>query len=336
MDEKSFLECGVLVDAGDKRCIVGWGKRTWKKTGDISFYAPDFFLETEEPWFTHEHTAIYRFDELLALLKPNAFQCSIKWTNAAKSTFNTAFNSFRSGPLQKVVPYVFEEAKHQMESPILLNSLCSLLTYAQTHAVHPYGFWDKNNGMLGATPEFLFKLSGNDLTTVAVAGTCPIGEADSMLHDSKLLHEHHLVVQGIKESISQYGNFHVGTTQVQKYTKHCHLITPLALELSKNISLEEIIPLLHPTPALGAYPREEGRLWLEEYNQLIPRERFGAPFGFINKNESSCLVAIRNIQWNNQKIKLGAGCGIVHASESETEWNEILLKIKSIKDILAV
>ena len=337
-----FLQCGAIVDTGKGTCIIGWGKRTWfdKPSENITFYFPDFFLSSAQPWFTHEFTAELTKDELLELLKHPISHHSISWKNSAKSQFQQTFESlqlkFKSGILQKAVPYIFEEAIGELKGNKLSHSLQSLLAYATKYPVYPYGFWNEHEGMLGATPELLFRIKGNLLDTVACAGTCTLEEADHILQDAKQLHEHNLVVEGIRESLLRLGEFKKGETFVQKYTKLCHLITPIKVNLSRPTTADEVTQLLHPTPALGAYPREEGMKWLREFNRVMPRGRFGAPVGYSRLGESTCYVAIRNVQWKEEKLKLGAGCGIVSASQVESEWNEILLKIKSIKDILAL
>lgn len=337
-----FLKCGAIVDTGKGTCIIGWGKRTWldKPSEDITFYFPDFFLSSIQPWFTHEFTAEFTKDELLELLKQPISHHSISWKNSAKPQFQQTFESLqlkiKSGILQKAVPYIFEEAIGELKGYKLSQSLQSLLIYATKHPVYPYGFWNEHEGMLGATPELLFRITGILLETVACAGTSNLEEADHILQDAKQLHEHNLVLEGIRESLSGLGEFKKGETFVQKYTNLCHLITPISVKLNTFVTDDQATQLLHPTPALGAYPREEGMKWLREFNQVMPRDRFGAPVGYARPSESTCYVAIRNVQWKEEKLKLGAGCGIVPASQVESEWNEILLKIKSIKDILAL
>jgi menaquinone-specific isochorismate synthase len=47
-------------------------------------------------------------------------------------------------------------------------------------------------------------------------------------------------------------------------------------------------------------------------------------------------VAIRNAQWFEGSIHIGAGCGIVPQSLLKNEWKEIQLKMQSIKNILGL
>ena len=91
-----------------------------------------------------------------------------------------------------------------------------------------------------------------------------------------------------------------------------------------------------PTPPIFDY-KAEGMNWLENYQKKIDRKRYGAPVGFCLPNGNcSCYVAIRNAQWSEGKMKIGAGCGIVPQSKLDLEWDEIQLKVKSIKNILGL
>ena len=98
---------------------------------------------------------------------------------------------------------------------------------------------------------------------------------------------------------------------------------PIEVILEQPIDFKAATTALHPTPALGAFPKEAGFTWLENYNQQMPRGRYGAPVGCLLNNQATCIVAIRNVQWKGSQAKIGAGCGIVKESVLENEWNEI-------------
>ena len=105
-----------------------------------------------------------------------------------------------------------------------------------------------------------------------------------------------------------------------------------ALELhpTKAFDFNNYVKKLHPTPALGAFPKKAGAEWLLGYQKKVDRKSYGAPFGYYHppSQKVTCIVAIRQIQWGNRKIRIGAGCGVIAQSSLEKEWQEILLKIK--------
>jgi menaquinone-specific isochorismate synthase len=335
--------------------LLGWGKRTWYKAPSKepkvpSYYFPDFFLEKEEPWFTHEHNQEISIQELIECIKKeieiSAIKSSnIQWRNPYYSKFQSTFkelkSKFQAKELDKAVPYVFEIAEQKMERNQLIASLKSLLTYSLGNPVHIYGFWDKTGGMLGATPEILFKfINSKTLETVACAGTINArGDVSTLLTDPKELHEHQLVVDGMREALSPFGTVRMEPIHLLRLSRLVHLATPILAELNSHaFTFEQIVKALHPTPAVGTFPSLQGKQWLAEYQTEIERGRFGAPSGFVfPKNEkASCYVSIRNVQWTEKALTIGAGCGVVAESDCEREWAEINLKLQAIKEMLAL
>ena len=54
------------------------------------------------------------------------------------------------------------------------------------------------------------------------------------------------------------------------------------------------------------------------------------------KEQSFCVVAIRNVQFINGKAYIGSGCGLVKESQIEKEWKELKKKRQFIKKILNI
>lgn len=327
--------------------MIAWGKRTWLENAHDhlpSFYFPDFFLKDTYPWFTHENYGEISIKQLFDLLLTLSVSVSktIQWHNSHHNFFNAAFGDlqkkFMNGELKKAVLFVAENAETSMVHSRLVNSLKAILKYIQHNPVHVYGFWDEKEGMLGATPETLFRCNTHGLLeTMACAGTKKISEDQStLLSDHKELYEHDLVVQGITQSLSPYGKVTAGNLQLLKLPYLMHLVTPLSLELQNQLPFQELVEALHPTPALGTFPKEKGMQWLQEYHQHINRSRFGAPAGYFlpKASQSTCYVAIRNIQWKDARMTIAAGCGVVAESQCGREWAEINLKLNAIKKML--
>lgn len=346
----SFTECGSIIRIDIDKYLVGWGKRTWLEKMQNSsapfFYFPDFFLEHSIPWFQHEHTAIFSYENLRAHIPNSISPYTIAWRNPHFKLFENTFqelqNSFIIGSLKKAVPYVFEESDSTIDQKKLSFSLGKMLSYTQPIPLHVYGFWDKHEGILGASPEILFKYSGQHtglIETIACAGTKNNKDTQNdFLNDPKEIKEHQIVVQGIIDSLSPYGKVKTGQMRILQLPKLSHLITPIEVEVNGKMDFFSIVNALHPTPALGAFPQKEGRMWLKSYQQKMHRKRYGAPVGFIlpEEKQARCIVGIRNVQWDSQGSKIGGGCGIVPESILEKEWQEICLKISSIKELLSL
>lgn len=342
-----WINCGSLLSISSDKLILGWGKRKWLSAPDQSnpsFYFPDYFLQNATPWLVHQHYLQISIPQLLVYLTAISDLSGEKhvWRNPYRELFNKIFEELqkeiKDGLLKKAVPFVIESAKRSMDKVQLVKSLKRLLAYALDHPVSLYGFWGDREGMLGASPELLFKFDNQGLLkTMACAGTKnATQDSKAFLSDSKELYEHKLVIQGIKKALRPLGKVVIGKLQLLKLSQLVHLATPLSLQFSRALSFQEVVKILHPTPAVGAYPKKTGRYWLENYEKNIQRARFGAPVGYFfpEKGQSRCYVAIRNVQWNKDEMKIAAGCGVVAGSQVEKEWAEINLKLKTIKGML--
>jgi len=349
MDVKEWLKLGTVISTKAGQFLLGWGKRQWhshpKNIGNAPcFYYPDYFLENTHSWFTHEHFIEIDSSRLLDTLNqiPSSDPNPIKWNPITSDFFAETFaqlqHKFATQELKKAVPFIFQCANQSMSHPQLVLSLKNALKTMQNRKLHLYGFWGENVGMLGLTPEILFSFQNSTtFETMACAGTKSADANHDLLNDPKELEEHRLVVQGITESLRRYGQVSTGKLQLLELPKLTHLLTPISVECKMNTSFVSLVEALHPTPALGAFPIQAGMRWLKEYQQLINRRRFGAPVGYQWKDKNShCFVAIRNVQWDEKQMMLGAGCGVVAASQLDREWSEINLKLQSIKDMLAL
>lgn len=336
----------------------------------LAIYAPDFRRESSTPWReTPSWTLVHR-DRLLSLLlaleslNVNVEDQGIQWVGPSLTEFSSAWQEIREGfskrGLQKAVPVVFEEARCAFDEARVRRSLIELLKAPNT--VHPYGFWSSRpnstkaggvarEGLLGATPEVLFLTRGREVATVALAGTRPHRGHDAtvlteeLLADPKERHEHQLVVDDVSSVLGERGKVFVDSTRVLRLPSLLHLETPIRAELERETSFEELVGLLHPTPALGLSPRRLGLREMARWGDLERRRRFGAPFGvscgFARRGDPAeihgkCLVAIRNVQWQDDRVLLGSGCGVVPQSELDREWNELRAKRESVKRMMGL
>jgi menaquinone-specific isochorismate synthase len=189
-----------------------------------------------------------------------------------------------------------------------------------------------HEGLLGASPESLFQMRSGKLSTVALAGTKPRGMSDAdFLKAPKERREHDLVIEGIVSSIKDCGTLSIGPTQVLSLAHVSHLQTKIDLALDQEGDFLDLVQRMHPTPALGAFPKQAGEPFLLAQEKRVPRGRLGAPFGLVQEGEAQCIVAIRNLQWTQKRVFLVAGCGITEESHFESEWEEMLVKMASVR-----
>lgn len=299
-----------------------WRRRKAQKLVEAHFRAPDFFLAgLDEAWIP-EKMEVLSADEL-PKGEPTPPK-KLQWSEANRELFfethQQILTSIRQSEFQKMVPFTEFRAKGVLSPLFMMNHMKNLPAN-----FFPYGYWSEDGGMIGATPELLYYRKGTLLKTMALAGTAPVGDEEK-LNTAKERNEHQLVIDGLKEVLSSFGEVRVGETKIVSYTHLCHLKTEVEAELRADVLDEHLIRALHPTAALGGWPREASRKWHSENLLSCGRGGFGAPMVISYGDEVWVLVAIRGVQWQGSDLCLRVGCGVVEGSEALSEWQELALK----------
>lgn len=275
----------------------------------------------------------------------------LSWEKASRESFDESFERIRKhmtdGELVKAVPIVFEHALFELSLPHRAYLILNLLDVDSR--LHVYGYWNSVRGFLGASPELLFTTQGLKLSTMALAGTLPkatVAEMSSaeaiasLLHDKKEREEHQWVIDDLHLLLQRIGQVTVEETEVLELPMLYHLYTPISVKMKEGLSIAQLLGLLHPTPALGVAPRSFNFRSMQAWPEQKGRRSFGAPFVIhLRENgivESTAVVAIRQIQWDECKISIGSGCGVVKDSKADREWHELTQKRLSVKKVLGL
>lgn len=315
-----------LLSEGERKALRIRQRAARRGSAGLCFYAPDFALTEAEPWFLGE-AADYPLEEPLVL--PELLHKAEPSSADFARLFEEISARIRAGEFEKVVPMVCEE----LEFAEKLDR--RMFRMPVTAGQFAYGFQFGDEGLAGVTPEILFSVEDGTLSTMALAGT---GRADgpSLLQDHKELHEHRLVIDHIVSELREWGEEEVGATEEKTFGTLKHLRTRIRIGLDREPNFEALVARLHPTAALGGWPRKPAVDWLERQNFHSTRGRFGAPFGFVDGERMLCVVAIRGVQWTNARLQISAGCGIVGESQVLSEWRELELKRQAIYRTLGV
>jgi isochorismate synthase EntC len=344
-----FLRSGAIMSLSKDKLLIGWGEPQRVSARELdfrrpTFYFSDFFLKTAQPWIQYSHWLEISTEKFNRALAPTAQLPTCNWVIDSPEEFRQSFNELQqllqTDQLQKGVPYLFASSSNLMNEERLQQCLKRALTLLEQQKGYLYGHWHLSSGILGLTPELLFSHSQNQpekLYTMALAGTCPYSHCqESFLKNEKEQYEHQLVVQGICQSLQTLGEVQIEKIQLLQLPYLMHLMTPIAVKLNHPFCFDALVNCLHPTPALGTFPIQAGKKWLENYQKHTPRHYFGAPIGFRYPPTglSQCFVAIRNVQWNSAGMRIGAGCGVIKQSIFDKEWQEVHFKLKAIQDQL--
>ncbi len=245
-----------------------------------------------------------------------------------------ALRLFSEGRLGKVV--LARRADLDFAADLDPTLLAEDLKAVTPGCFHFYVEPESGVAFLGASPERLFRREGRVVETEAVAGTRPRGASstddeglrDDLLHSEKDLSEHAFVRVGIEEALVPLcEELEVeGDVSEMKLARGRHLRSRVRGTLREGVKDADILDALHPTPAVGGYPRVEA---LGEIRAVEPFDRgwYAGPVGWIGADASEFAVGIRSGLVRGRTLALFSGAGIVAGSVPDEEWAEIEQKI---------
>jgi menaquinone-specific isochorismate synthase len=245
-----------------------------------------------------------------------------------------ALRAFSEGRLGKVV--LARRAEFGFDEDLDPTLLIESLKAATPGCFHFYAEPEDGTAFLGASPERLFRREGRSVKSEAVAGTRPRGVSsaddeglrDDLLHSVKDRVEHSYVSKGIREALGPLCEELEIEDRVKemKLARGRHLRAMVRGTLREGVTDAALLDAMHPTPAVGGYPRSEA---LEEISALEPFDRgwYAGPIGWIGAEASEFAVGLRSGLVRGRTLALFSGAGIVTGSVPEEEWAEIEQKI---------
>ena len=338
--------------------------KEWRKFGAGSFNLPEWVL-VKEGKFTiltvtkkvdtnASNRDIYNsyvttLDKLDRICDASAYHINSKQTFDSKvntpgieseayhqwvDSVENATDLIKSGEFKKIV--LARELHVKLQAPV---SDTRLLNHLRNQYPDCYSFLisqDGKSSFIGSTPERLASFHDREVLTEGLAGSISRGKTASedavleyeLLHSQKDLSEHAFVLDAIEENLQRYSDVfeHPMSPGVKKLSNVQHLYTPVHARIKKGVSRTEVLSRLHPTPAVGGYPREAAMPFINKLEHF-DRGWYAAPIGWINAHgEGEFVVAIRSGLINSNEVRFFAGCGIVEDSNPQKEWDETNLK----------
>lgn len=319
----------------DGRNLVGWGpfeRRSAAPVAGVAFYRNDFGLSDSEPWLVPSRVEWLEPGETATNF--SAELPKVAWDELEATDFAGVFqevtDAIRRGTFEKTVPVVVEEGRMAGGG---VEAFAALAMGCEAPLV-PYGFRDGSCGCVGQSPEYLLRVHGRQLWTMALAGTARAEERDVLAVDEKEIREHEFVAQALVSKLGDLGQLERGPREIMSLGPIVHFHTPIEVALNHEESFDSLIHRLHPTPALGPLPRtgETMAALLGWRRRLGAPAEFGAPFGAVVDGDFQGIVSIRGLWWDGERISLPAGCGVIEPSRLVNEWRELRLKRSAVKD----
>ena len=184
---------------------------------------------------------------------------------------------------------------------------------------------------LGASPEMLMRWHEGEIDCDALAGTSWEGEA-GLLSDVKNGREHRLVVQALTETLRPLClTLEVpDAPKIQKVGHLHHIRSLLRGRVKRGLTLFDLLPRLHPTPAIGGYPCQAAQTWLASREEQRPGWYTGGVGWLDARGNGEFAVALRCAHLRGKQAELYAGAGIVTGSDARREWEETEAKMMPI------
>jgi isochorismate synthase len=180
---------------------------------------------------------------------------------------------------------------------------------------------------LGASPELLVRSNGNKFETVALAGTKL--NTENRAFTAKEIEEQDIVKQYIvtllaAENIKADAAADAETVIAGNVA---HLQTKIAFQTDKTVL--ELAKILHPTPAVCGFPKEEAQAMIRKYegNQ---RQLYAGYIGVVNAQQQALYVHLRCMQVLENELIIHVGAGITKDSDAAKEWQETENKAQTL------
>jgi menaquinone-specific isochorismate synthase len=253
-----------------------------------------------------------------------------------------AITEIKSGRLEKVV--LARDLTANSTSEINVNDLLQRLEID-----YPSTWVFLVDGLIGATPELLVRLSKSMITSRVLAGTIQktgneerdLTLAASLAKSSKDLEEHEYAVKSVADALAPF----CSSTNVPESPFVLHLsnvmhlatdVTGVLNDSTKQADIFTLIENLHPSAAVCGTPTEDAKKLIFELEQMN-RSRYAGPVGWIDaNNDGEIAIALRCglLSNQNKSIRIFAGCGIVAGSDPVTEYAESQAKLMPMRTAL--
>ena len=205
------------------------------------------------------------------------------------------------------------------------------------------------DGLIGATPELLVRLSKSLVTSRVLAGTIrksgnedrDLALAASLAKSSKDLEEHEYAVKSVADALAPF----CSSTNVPESPFVLHLsnvmhlatdVTGVLNDSAKQADIFTLVEKLHPSAAVCGTPTEAAKKLIASLEEMN-RGRYSGPVGWIDAHgDGEIAIALRcgQLSADHKSIRIFAGCGIIAGSDPANEYAESQAKLMPMRTAL--
>ena len=262
----------------------------------------------------------------------------VAWAAAIES----AAARLRAGEASKVVlaREVVARGDGVMPAGIVARSLRSAYPSCFTYLITGAD----GTAFAGASPELLVRRTGSHAHAQPMAGSVARGAteaederlAEQLRSSRKDAAEHDVVSRFVVEALRPFSrSVAARPPEVVRFTNIQHLATSVEAELSAPAAdALDLAAALHPTPAVGGWPRDAADRIIDDLESM-ERGWYAGAVGWTDGNgDGEFAVALRcGLLWEDG-ARLYAGVGVMPDSDPARELEETDLKFKALLSAL--
>lgn len=209
----------------------------------------------------------------------------------------------------------------------------------------PFMFFFNFGGfqVIGASPEILVRVFGNEVTIRPIAGTRPRGKTpvedkaleEDLLADQKELSEHLMLLDLGRNDTGKVSK--IGTVRpteefiIERYSHVMHIVSNVVGELADD--QDSLSALLSGLPAgtVSGAPKVRA---MEIIDELEPEKRgvYGGGVGYFSAGgDMDMCIALRTAVLKDENLYIQAGGGVVYDSDPEAEFMETVNKSNALR-----
>ena len=208
----------------------------------------------------------------------------------------------------------------------------------------PYMFYYDmdDHHVVGASPEILVRLEGDNVTVRPIAGTRPRGKtpeqdadlAEELLADPKELAEHLMLIDLGRNDVGRVAEH--GTVRltdkmiIERYSHVMHIVSNVEAKLKQGVTAMDVLKATFPAGTVSGAAKVRA---MEIIDELEPSKRgiYAGAVGYLGFNgDMDLAIALRTAVVKNSTLYAQAGAGIVADSVPTSEWLETQNKARAV------
>jgi para-aminobenzoate synthetase component 1 len=317
----------------------------------LAFFQPEYLIEIQN-------------DVEIKITGPNpaAFMEKLKFKNGAKSD-SSIIGSLECDIDRKTYIKTIDKLRNHIREGDFyeINYCMEYLGYSQSfsapeiclklwnHSPTPFAsyFKLKDNYLLCASPERFLKKTGTKLISQPIKGTITAGNSDEekkenrlkLLNSEKERAENMMIVDLVRNDLAKSSLS--GTVKVEElfgiyeFRHLLQMISTVSSELRTDISPVQAIKNAFPMGSMTGAPKKKVMEMIDQYESSSRGIFSGSAGYFTPGGDFDFNVIIRSLFYNavTKVLSYSVGGAITYDSDPEAEYEECMLKAKSIREI---